>query len=156
MFYYSVVNLLRVVIHYSKYHSNSAQNVVIQYIFGSESLRVVNSLQMANSLRVLFDIYIYIYGCGAICRRKFCHFYHSIPNSIVKNGQKEMLQICPVSVRSRSIEITPNWLETAVPSPVWGYPNRRSHRAIQATKFLNHDDLYRDLEHSWFRGPKTH
>ena len=28
-----------------------------------------------------------------------------------------MLQICPVSVRSRSVEITPNWLEIAVPSP---------------------------------------
>ena len=33
------------------------------------------------------------------------------------NGKKEMLQICPVSVRSRSIEITQHWLETAVPSP---------------------------------------
>ena len=49
VFYYSVVNLLRVVIHYSKY-SKSAQNVVIHYIFSSESLRVVNSLQIANSL----------------------------------------------------------------------------------------------------------
>ena len=40
-------------IHYSKY-SKSVQNVVIHYIFGSESLRVGNSLQMVNSLRVLF------------------------------------------------------------------------------------------------------
>ena len=61
-------------------------------------------------------IYIYIYGCGAICRRKFCHFYRVFPSFKVKNGQKEMLQICPVSVCSRSIEITQNWLETAVPS----------------------------------------
>ena len=61
--------------------------------------------------------HIYIYGFGAICRRKFCHFYRFFPSFIAKNGQKEMLQICPVSVRSRSIEITQNWLETAVPSP---------------------------------------
>ena len=53
LFYYSVVNLLRIVIHYSKY-SKSVQNVVIHYIFSSESLRVVNSLQIVNSLRVLF------------------------------------------------------------------------------------------------------
>ena len=53
MFYYSVVNLLRIVIHYSK-HSKSVQNVVIHYIFSSESLRVVNSLRIVNSLRVLF------------------------------------------------------------------------------------------------------
>ena len=52
MFYYAVVNLLRIVIHYLKY-SKSVQNVVIHYIF-SESLRVVNSLQIVNSLRVLF------------------------------------------------------------------------------------------------------
>ena len=37
------MNLLRILIHYSK-HSKSAQNVVIHYIFSSESLRVVNSL----------------------------------------------------------------------------------------------------------------
>ena len=53
VFYYSVVNLLRIVIHYSK-HSKSVQNVVIHYIFSSESLRVVNSLRIVNSLRVLF------------------------------------------------------------------------------------------------------
>ena len=53
MFYYSVVNLLRIVIHYSK-HSKSVQNVVIHYISSSDSLRVVNSLQIVNSLRVLF------------------------------------------------------------------------------------------------------
>ena len=53
MFYYSVVNLLRIVIHYSKY-SKSVQNVVIHYIFSSKSLPVVNSLQIVNSLRVLF------------------------------------------------------------------------------------------------------
>ena len=51
--YYSVVNLLRIVIHYSKY-SKSVKNEVIHYIVGSESLRVVNSLQIVNSLRVLF------------------------------------------------------------------------------------------------------
>ena len=28
-----------------------------------------------------------------------------------------MLQICPVSVRTRSIELTQNWLDIAVPSP---------------------------------------
>ena len=32
------------------------------------------------------------------------------PDFIAKNGQKEMLQICPVSVRSRSIEMTQCWL----------------------------------------------
>ena len=53
MFCYSVVNLLRIAIHYSKY-SKSVQNVVIHYLFSSESLRVVNSLQIVNSLRVLF------------------------------------------------------------------------------------------------------
>ena len=53
VFNYSAVNLLRIVIHYSKY-SKSVQNVVIHYIFSSESLRVVNSLQIVNSLRVLF------------------------------------------------------------------------------------------------------
>ena len=53
VFYYSVVNLLRIVIHYSK-NSKSVQSVVIHYIFSSESLRVVNSLQIVNSLRVLF------------------------------------------------------------------------------------------------------
>ena len=73
-------------------------------------------------LRFLFQpntlyVCIYIYGCGAICRRKVCHFYRSFSNFIAKNGQKEMLLICPVSVCSRSIEITQNWLETAVPSP---------------------------------------
>ena len=52
-FYYSVVNLLRIVIHYLKY-SKSVHNVVIHYIFSSESLRVVNSLRIVNSLRVLF------------------------------------------------------------------------------------------------------
>ena len=53
VFYYAVVNLLRIVIHYLKY-SKSVQNVVIHYIFSSESLRVANSLQIVNSLRVLF------------------------------------------------------------------------------------------------------
>ena len=53
VFYYSVVNLLRIVIHYSKY-SKSVQNVATHYIFSSESLGVVNSLQTVNSLRVLF------------------------------------------------------------------------------------------------------
>ena len=44
---YSVVNLLRIVIHCSKY-SDSVQNVVIHYIFSSESLRVVISLQSSK------------------------------------------------------------------------------------------------------------
>ena len=43
--YYSVVNSLRIIIHYSKY-SKSVQNALIHYIFSSESLRVVNSLQI--------------------------------------------------------------------------------------------------------------
>ena len=43
VFYYSVVNLLCIVIHYWKY-GKSVQNVVIHYILTSESLRVVNSL----------------------------------------------------------------------------------------------------------------
>ena len=47
VFCYSVVNFLRLVIHYSKY-SKSVQNVVIHYI------SVVNSLQVVSSLRVLF------------------------------------------------------------------------------------------------------
>ena len=47
------MNLLHIVIHYSK-RSKSVQNIVIRYIFNSESLRVVNSLQIVNSLRVLF------------------------------------------------------------------------------------------------------
>ena len=53
VFYYSVLNLLHIVIHYLKY-SKSIQSVAIHYIFNSESLRVVNSLQMVNSLRILF------------------------------------------------------------------------------------------------------
>ena len=53
VFCYSVVNLLRIVIHYSRY-SKSIQNVVIHYIFSSESLCVAISLQIVNSLRVLF------------------------------------------------------------------------------------------------------
>ena len=53
LFYYSVVNLLRIVIHYSK-NSKSVQNIVIHYIFSSESLRVLYSLRVLNSLRVLF------------------------------------------------------------------------------------------------------
>ena len=52
MFYY-VVNSLRIVIHYSKY-SKSVQSEVIHYIFSSESLRVVDSLQIVISLRVLY------------------------------------------------------------------------------------------------------
>ena len=53
VFHYSVVNLLRIVIHYSKYNK-SVWNIVIHYIFSTESLRVVNSLQIVNSLRILF------------------------------------------------------------------------------------------------------
>ena len=44
------MNLPRIVFYYSK----SVQNVVINYIFSSESVLVVNSLQIVNSLRVLF------------------------------------------------------------------------------------------------------
>ena len=40
-------------IHHSKY-TKSAQDVVIHYIFSSESLGIVNSKQIVNSLRVLF------------------------------------------------------------------------------------------------------
>ena len=53
MVYYSVVNLLRIVTHYSKC-SKTLQKVVIHYIVGSESLCVANSLQIVNSLRILF------------------------------------------------------------------------------------------------------
>ena len=53
VFYYSIVNLLHTVIHYSKY-SKSLQNVVIHYIVSSESLCVVNSLEIVKSLRELF------------------------------------------------------------------------------------------------------
>ena len=53
VFCYSVVNLLRIVIHCSKY-SKSVQHVVIHYIFSSQSLRIVNSLQIVNSLHLLF------------------------------------------------------------------------------------------------------
>ena len=54
---------------------------------------------------------------GPFAAANFAIFIVFFPSFIAKNGQKEMLQICPVSVRSRSIEITQNWLETAVPSP---------------------------------------
>ena len=47
VFHYSVVNLLRIVIHYSKC-SKSIQRAVIHYIFSSESLRVGNSLQSSK------------------------------------------------------------------------------------------------------------
>ena len=30
-----------------------------------------------------------------------------------------MLHIGPISVRSRSIEVTQNWLEIAIPGPFW-------------------------------------
>ena len=76
-----------------------------------------HNLQKGQKVDKLITLqHIYIYGFGAVCRRKKCHFYRFFPSFIVKNGQKEMLQICPVSVCSRSIEITQNWLETAVPS----------------------------------------
>ena len=56
MFYYSVVNLLRTVIHYSN-HSKSVKNVVIHYVFSSESLRVVNSLQSSKfTTRTVFSM----------------------------------------------------------------------------------------------------
>ena len=53
VFYYSVVNLLRIVIHYSKCRK-AVQNVVIHCFFSSELLRIANSLQIVNSLRILF------------------------------------------------------------------------------------------------------
>ena len=57
--YSSVVNLLRIVIYYSKY-SKSIQNVVIHYIFSSESLRVVNSLRILFLVcRVFFGLLCY-------------------------------------------------------------------------------------------------
>ena len=56
VFYYSVVNLLPIVIHYSKY-SKSVQNVVTHYIFDSESLLVVNSLQSSTfTTRTVFSM----------------------------------------------------------------------------------------------------
>ena len=58
-------------------------------------------------------IYIWLWGCLPPQKMSFLSFF---PQFYSKNGQKEMLQICPVSVSSRSIEITQNWLETAVPS----------------------------------------
>ena len=42
--------------------------------------------------------------------------FNVLPSFMVKMA-KEMLQICPIAVRSWSIEMTPNWLETAIPSP---------------------------------------
>ena len=45
VFYYRVVNVLRIVIHYSKY-SKSVQNVVIHCIFSGASLHVVHSLRL--------------------------------------------------------------------------------------------------------------
>ena len=70
-----------------------------------------------HKLFVGWYIYIYIYmALGPFAAAKNVIFIVFFPSFIVKNGQKEMLQICPVSVCSRSIEITQNWLETAVPS----------------------------------------
>ena len=54
---------------------------------------------------------------GPFAAANFAIFIVFFPSFIVNNCQKEMLQICPVSVRSRSIGITQNWLEIAVPSP---------------------------------------
>ena len=64
-YYYSVVNLLRIVIHYSRY-SKLVQHVVIRYIFSSESLRVVNSLQIVYRLRVLFLVCGGPLGCRTV------------------------------------------------------------------------------------------
>ena len=61
------MNLLRIEAHYSK-SSKSLQNVVINYIFSSESLRVVNSVQIANSLRILFLVCRAL--LGEACRNK--------------------------------------------------------------------------------------
>ena len=51
-------------------------------------------------------IYIYMYGCGLVCRRSF----------IVKSGQKEMLQICPISLFTFLTKIDQKRPETVVPS----------------------------------------
>ena len=68
----------------------------------------------AHQMRLQAYIYIYlslsIYGCGAICRRKCCHFCF-LPQFYSKNGKKEMLHICPISVRSRSIEMTKSFFQ---------------------------------------------
>ena len=55
---------------------------------------------------------------GPFAAANFAICFVFFPSFIVKKWQtkKEMLQICPISVRSRSIEVTQNWLET-VPSP---------------------------------------
>ena len=54
----SVVNLLRMVFHYSNIVNKSVQqNVVIQYIFTSESLRVLNSLQSSQFTMRIFMFY---------------------------------------------------------------------------------------------------
>ena len=62
---YSVVNLLRVVSHYSK-HSKSVQTLVFHCSFSSESLRVVNSLQIVNSRRILFLVCRGPLGCEIV------------------------------------------------------------------------------------------
>ena len=48
----SVVFCYSVWIYYALWYSKSVHNVVIRYIFSSESLRIVYSLQIVNSLRV--------------------------------------------------------------------------------------------------------
>ena len=75
------------------------------------------TLKRANigPVLTLQHIYICIYGWVAICRRNFCHFF-VFPKFYSKKWPKKMLQICPVSVRSRSIEMTQNWFEVAIPS----------------------------------------
>ena len=61
-------------------------------------------------------IYIYIYGSGLVCRRKFCHFWHFFPSFIVRNGKFEMLQICPISPFTFLTKIAQKRPGTAVPS----------------------------------------
>ena len=76
-YYFRVVNLLRVVIHYAKY-SKSVQNVVIHYIFSGESLCVVNSLQIVNSLRVPFLVCrgpTFLLNDGVISLMKLASYY---------------------------------------------------------------------------------
>ena len=55
-------------------------------------------------------------GCGLVCHRKFCHFWRFFPSFIVKSGQKEMLQICPISLFTFLVKMTQKGPGTAVPS----------------------------------------
>ena len=80
-------------------------------------LNVENSQNMDHRVgRRHIYIYIYIHGCGLVCRRKFCHFWRFFPNCIGKSGQKEMLRICPISLFTFLTKTTQKWPGTEVPS----------------------------------------